>query len=96
MTSRQRTAGLGEHIRLSCSLGRKAAKAFAVDYGAKWPKAAAKVIDDLDVLLAFYDSRPSTGSTCAPPTLLVRAGAVFENGKLVERPDESGGEIPAA
>jgi hypothetical protein len=46
----------------------KAAKAFAVDYGAKWPKAAAKVIDDLDVLLAFYDSRPSTGSTCAPPT----------------------------
>ena len=46
----------------------KAAKAFAVDYGAKWPKAAAKVINDLDVLLAFYDSRPSTGSTCAPPT----------------------------
>ncbi len=28
--------------------------------------------------------------------VLVRAGAVFENGKLVERPDESGGEIPAA
>jgi hypothetical protein len=32
-----------------------AAKAFAADYGAKWPKAAAKITDDLDVLLAFYD-----------------------------------------
>jgi hypothetical protein len=28
--------------------------------------------------------------------VLVRAGAVFKNDKLVERPDESGGEIPAA
>jgi len=28
--------------------------------------------------------------------VLLHAGAVFENGKLVERPDESGGEIPAA
>ena len=32
-----------------------AAKAFAADYGPKWPKAAAKVIDDLDVLLAFFN-----------------------------------------
>jgi transposase-like protein len=32
-----------------------AAKAFAADYGTKWPKAAAKITDDLDVLLAFYD-----------------------------------------
>ena len=32
-----------------------AAKAFAADYGVKWPKAAAKITDDLDVLLAFYD-----------------------------------------
>ena len=32
-----------------------AAQAFAADHGAKWPKAVAKVIDDLDVLLAFYD-----------------------------------------
>jgi putative transposase len=32
-----------------------AAKAFAADYGAKWPKAVAKITDDLDVLLAFYD-----------------------------------------
>lgn len=32
-----------------------AANAFAAAYGAKWPKAAAKIIDDLDVLLAFYD-----------------------------------------
>ena len=32
-----------------------AAKAFERDFGPKWPKAAAKITDDLDVLLAFYD-----------------------------------------
>jgi len=32
-----------------------AAKVFAVEFGLKWPKAAAKITDDLDVLLAFYD-----------------------------------------
>jgi putative transposase len=32
-----------------------AADVFAADYGTKWPKAAAKISDDLDVLLAFYD-----------------------------------------
>jgi len=32
-----------------------AAKAFAADYDAKWPKAVARITDDLDVLLAFYD-----------------------------------------
>ena len=32
-----------------------AAKVFAAEYGAKWPKAAAKITDDLDVLLAFFD-----------------------------------------
>lgn len=34
--------------------GEAAAKAFAAEYGAKWPKAAAKITDDLDVLLEFY------------------------------------------
>ena len=33
----------------------RAAKAFAAAYGAKWPKAVAKITNDLDVLLAFYD-----------------------------------------
>ena len=33
----------------------KAAKAFEDLYGAKWPKAAAKITDHLDVLVAFYD-----------------------------------------
>jgi putative transposase len=33
---------------------RKAVKAFEADYGAKWPKAVAKITDDLDVLLEFY------------------------------------------
>jgi len=32
-----------------------AAKAFVADYGVKWPKAAAKITDDLDVLWEFYD-----------------------------------------
>ena len=32
-----------------------AANVFAADYGTKLPKAAAKITDDLDVLLAFYD-----------------------------------------
>ncbi len=33
----------------------KAAKAFAAEYGVKWPKAAAKITDQLDVLLEFYN-----------------------------------------
>ena len=117
-----------------------AARAFVAAYGAKWPKATAKVTDDLDVLLAFYDfpaehwihlrtTNPieSTFATVrlrqrvtkgpgsraagiamafkliesaqrrwravnAPHLVaLVRAGATFEKGKLVERPEESGG-----
>jgi transposase-like protein len=31
-----------------------AIKAFAVDYGDKYPKAVAKIVDDADVLLEFY------------------------------------------
>ena len=114
-----------------------AANVFAADYGTKWPKAAAKITDDLDVLLAFYDYpaehwihlrttnpiestfatvRHRTKVTKGPgsraaglamafkliesaqdrwravnaPHLvaLVRAGAAFVNGKLVERPGE--------
>jgi transposase-like protein len=114
-----------------------AAKAFAATYGTKWPKAVAKVLDDLDVLLTFYDypaehwvhlrtTNPveSTFATVrlrqrvtkgpgsraagiamafkllqsaqtrwravnAPHLVaLVRAGARFEKGQLVERPDE--------
>jgi len=33
----------------------KAAEEFQADYGVKWPKAAARIVDDLDVLLACYD-----------------------------------------
>ncbi len=116
---------------------RNAAKAFAAAYGAKFPKAVAKITDDLDELLAFYDypaedwvhlrtTNPieptfatvrhrskltrGPGSRAAglamafklleaaqdrwravnAPHLvaLVRAGAVFQGGKLVERPDD--------
>ena len=45
-----------------------AAKAFEIDFGAKFPKAVAKITDEIDTLLAFYDTPPSTGSTCARPT----------------------------
>lgn len=124
---------------------RAAAKAFAAHYGVKWPKAVAKVVDDLDVPLAFFDfpaehwihlrtTNPieSTFATVrlrqrvtkgpgsraagiamafkliesaqarwravnAPHLVaLVRAGAEFSNGKLVERPDEPGGHAHAA
>jgi transposase-like protein len=113
-----------------------AAKAFEAAYGAKFPKAVAKITDDLEELLAFYDYpaehwqhlrttnpiestfatvRHRTKVTRGPgsraaglamafklieaaqarwravnaPHLvaLVRAGARFEAGKLVERPD---------
>ena len=122
-----------------------AAKAFAAEYGVKWPKAAAKIMDDLDVLLKFYDfpaehwihlrtTNPiestfatvrlrqrvtkGPGSRAAGVAMafkliesaqrrwravnaahlvaLVRAGARFEKGKLVRRPDESGGDQQAA
>jgi transposase-like protein len=112
-----------------------AVKAFDAAYGAKFPKATAKITDDVDELLAFYDYpaehwihlrttnpiestfatvRHRTKVTKGPgsraaglamafklieaaqarwralnaPHLvaLVRAGARFENGKLVERP----------
>ena len=117
-----------------------AAKAFAADYGVKWPKAAAKIIDDLDVLLEFYDypaehwihlrtTNPIStfatvrlrqrvtkgpGSRAAGVAMafkliesaqnrwravnaphlvaLVRAGAQFKKGKLVERTDEPAAE----
>lgn len=114
-----------------------AAATFADEYGVKWPKAVAKIADDLDVLLEFYDypaehwvhlrtTNPieSTFATVrlrqrvtkgpgsraagiamafkliesaqtrwravnAPHLVaLVRAGAAFEKGRLVERPDD--------
>ena len=112
-----------------------AVKAFEIDYGAKYPKAVAKITDDLDVLLEFYrypaehwiplrttnpiestfaSVRLRTKVTKGPgsraagmamayklieaaqnrwrkvnaPELvaLVRAGALFHKGKLLERP----------
>ena len=35
--------------------------AFATEFKAKWPKATAKIVDDADVLLTFYDFPPNTG-----------------------------------
>jgi transposase-like protein len=116
---------------------RAAVKAFAAAYGAKFPKAVAKITGDEDELLAFYDYpaehwiHPRTtnpiestfatvrlrtkvtkghGSKAAALAMafkliesaqrrwrmvnaphlvaLVRAGSVFVNGKLAERPDD--------
>ena len=44
-----------------------AIKAFELDYGAKYPKAVAKIVDDIDVLLEFYSIRLSIGCICGPP-----------------------------
>src|SRR3954469_19332794 len=131
-------AALGElENREDKEHAQAAAKAFAAEYGAKWPTAAAKITDDLDVLVEFYDypadhwvhlrtTNPieSTFATVrlrqrvtkgpgsraagiamafklieaaqtrwravnAPHLVaLVRAGAKFKNGKLVERPTD--------
>jgi putative transposase len=116
---------------------RRAIEAFARDYGTKWPKAVAKVVDDAEALLCFFDFpaehwlhlktsnpiestfspvRARTRVTKGPgskaaglamafkllesaqqrwravngPHLvaLVRAGARFDKGVMVERPDE--------
>lgn len=105
----------------------KAIDTFAKTYGAKFPKAVAKIADDQEELLAFYDfpaehwihlrttnpieSTFSTGSPAAALAMvfklvesaqarwraitgahlvaLVRAGARFENGVLVERRDQA-------
>jgi putative transposase len=115
------------------------------EYGTKWPKAVAKLTDDLDVLLEFYNypaehwihlrtTNPiestfatvrlrqrvtkGPGSRAAGVAMafkliesaqqrwravnaphlvaLVRAGARFEKGLLVERLDESGGDQQVA
>jgi len=117
---------------------RAAIEAFARDYGVKWPKAVAKVTDDQEALLTFFDYpaerwvhlrttnpiessfspvRARTRVTKGPGTrdtglamvfklpqaaeqrwravngphlvALVRAGARFEAGKLIERPDQT-------
>jgi putative transposase len=118
---------------------RRAIEAFARDYGTKWPKAVAKITDDAEELLTFFDfpaehwvhlktSNPiestfasvrlrtrvtkGPGSKAAGLAMafklleaaqdrwravngphlvaLVRAGARFDKGVMIERPDEDG------
>jgi putative transposase len=118
---------------------QRAIEIFARDYGVKWPKAVAKITDDAEALLCFYDfpaehwvhlrtSNPiestfssvrlrtrvtkGPGSKAAGLAMafklleaaqdrwravngphlvaLVRAGARFDKGVMVERPDEVG------
>jgi putative transposase len=118
---------------------QRAIQAFARDYGVKWPKAVAKITDDAEELLTFFDfpaehwvhlktSNPiestfasvrlrtrvtkGPGSKAAGLAMafklleaaqdrwravngphlvaLVRAGARFDKGVMIERPDEDG------
>ncbi len=69
-------------------------RAFEAAYGAKFPKAVAKITDDVDELLAvafkLIESAQARWPAVNAPELvaLVRARARFEGGKLVERPDD--------
>jgi transposase-like protein len=73
----------------------RAIEALVIDYGAKWPKAVAKVVDDRDALLAFFDYPAEhwlylrTTNPIESTFSLVRARTRFEKGKLVERPKEA-------
>jgi putative transposase len=118
---------------------RRAIETFARDYGVKWPKAVAKITDDAEELLTFFDypaehwghlktsnpiestfstvrlrTRVTKGPGSKAPGLamafklleaaqdrwravngphlvaLVRAGARFDKGVMVERPDDAG------
>jgi len=40
-----------------------AIKAFEIDFGAKYPNAVAKVVEDADALWSFTDIQPSIGYT---------------------------------
>jgi hypothetical protein len=74
-------------------------RAFEVAYGAKFPKATAKIDDDggpgsraagLAMAFKLIEAAQNRWRAVNAPHLvaLVRAGAVFEGGKLVERPIE--------
>jgi hypothetical protein len=52
---RAHPGSLGFRLSWNKKKARAAAKAFAALFGAKFPNAAAKITDDLDQLLAFYD-----------------------------------------
>lgn len=70
---------------------QRAAKRFANLYDVEFAKAVAKVTDDLHVLLTFYDypAEHRWRAVNAPHLVaLVRAGATFTGGQLVERPAE--------
>ena len=68
-----------------------AARSFVAEYGTKWPKAVAKTFK-------LIESAQQRWRAVNAPHLvaLVRAGARFEKGLLVERPDESGGDQQVA
>lgn len=57
----------------------KAVTAFERAYGAKWPKAVAKITDDVEELLAFYDFRTKVTRGAGSP-----AAALATVFKLVE------------
>jgi hypothetical protein len=67
--------GIHLKIRLEQEKARAAITAFERAYGAKFPKAVAKIVDDADVLWSSTTTRRSIGSICArrtPSNLLSR------------------------
>jgi hypothetical protein len=52
---------------------------FHETYAAKYPKAADKLLKDREVCWPTSTSLPSTGSTCAPPTLSSRPSPQFDS-----------------
>jgi putative transposase len=67
---------------------QRAIQAFARDDGARWPKAVAKITKDTEELVCFFDFPAEHWphlKTSNPMVALVRAGARFERGVLVER-----------
>jgi putative transposase len=66
---------------ITCAEDKKhaeaAIEAFADEFGKKWPKAVAKIVDDRDALLTFYDyPRPALASSThdQPYRVCIRAG----------------------
>src|SRR5271166_1604303 len=73
----------------------QAVKAFESDYGAKWPKAVAKITEHIDVLLAFYDPDRVLNNTADSTSEAVRwLRRSYRAGALVDAVAALGMAVP--